>query len=103
MTQAATKKFHQLQGLAQYVLQEEYKILCVLLSLCTDATLGLQPGIPAVEQQGLGDAQDPFFLYLSFFGEKDLFKVQRKTCTSLSHLWQGEGSVFLFGSFSSFF
>lgn len=33
----------------------------------------------------------------------DLFEAQRNTCSGLPCLWQGEGSVIHFGSFSSFF
>jgi len=103
MTRPAMKKFPQLQGLAQYMLQGGYKMLCVLLGLCTDAALGLHLGIRLGKQQGVGEAQDPLQLSWSFSGEKDLSEVQRKMCSSVPRLWEEEGSGFHFRSLSSFF
>lgn len=66
------------------LLQDECNMLYVLSCLCTDATLGLHLGIPVVGRQGKVMLRTPFCL--SFFGGENLFRVQRKMCSSLSHL-----------------
>lgn len=72
------------------------------MSLCTDVAVVLHMAISVMEHQVLGAVQDLFLLYFSFLGEKGLLRY-RDSCSGLPCLWQGEGSVINFGSFSSFF